>query len=200
MEKVFGSKHFQLKPLLLAAIILLCGASVTFATPPKSKAPQNSSSVSTGDTKSNFKAPPKDLFVDESQLRQPNPVEPVPYPSFPERQQLYRKGLVKGPTPLVQYLISEVDIVGMYRTQKSTGAMLKVKGGSTVIGARVGDLFFNGPIQQILVYTDKKQGDEGGPALLPGQPAGEIRCDQVTRYNDGSVQQKEVTLTYSPRR
>lgn len=199
MLKVNGSNHFQLKSFGLAIIILLCGAGITFAKAPKSRVVQDSSKQ-TSDIKSNFKFPPRDLFKDESQIRKSNPVELVPNPSLPERQQLYRKGLVKGPTPLVQYLINEVDIVGMYRTQKSTGAMLKVKGGSTVIGARVGDLFFNGPIQQILVYTDKKQGDEGGPALLPGQPAGEIRCDQVTRYNDGSVQQKEVTLTYSPRR
>ncbi len=200
MQKVFVSKHFQLKPWLLASIVLLCGASITFATPPKSRSPQNSSSNSTGDAQSNFKAPLKDLFVDKSQIRTPNPVEPVPYPSLPERQQLYRTGLVKGPTPLVQYLMTEVDIVGMYRTQKSAGAMLKVKGGSTVIGAQVGDLFFNGPIQRILVYTDKKQGDEGGPALLLGQPAGEIQCDQVIKYSDKTEQHKVVTLTYSPRR
>lgn len=200
MHKVPVSSYFQLKPWLLTVSLLLCGATVVFATPPKSKTPQDASTVSTRETKSNFKAPLKDLFVDESEIRKPNPVEPVPYPSLPERQQLYRKGFVKGPTPLVQYLISEVDIVGMYRTQKSAGAMLKVKEGSTVIGARVGDLFFNGSIQQILVYTDKKQGDEGGPALLPGQPAGEIRCEQVTRYPDDSQQQKAVTLTYIPRR
>ncbi len=200
MHKVPVSSYFQLKPWLLTVSILLCGATVVFATPPKSKTPQDASTVSTREIKSNFKAPLKDLFVDESEIRKPNPVEPVPYPSLPERQQLYRKGFVKGPTPLVQYLISEVDIVGMYRTQKSAGAMLKVKEGSTVIGARVGDLFFNGSIQQILVYTDKKQGDEGGPALLPGQPAGEIRCEQVTRYPDDSQQQKAVTLTYIPRR
>lgn len=199
MYKVFGSMYFQLKPWLLTVSILLCGATVAFATPPKSKAPQDSSTGSTRETKSNFKSPPKDLFVDKSQIRQSSPVDLVPNPSLPERQHLYRNGTLKGPTPLVQYLINEVDIVGMYRTQKSAGAMLKVKGGSTVIGARTGDLFFNGSIQQILVYTDKKQGDEGGPALLPGQPAGEVRCNQVTRYSDGSQQQKAVTLTYIPR-
>ncbi|HNJ43069.1 MAG TPA: hypothetical protein PKZ53_21480 [Acidobacteriota bacterium] len=200
MHKVPGLGHFQLKPWLLTVSILLCGANVAFATPPKSKSPQNSSTLSTGETKSNFKAPPKDLFVDESQIRKSNPVELVPNPPLPERQQLYRNGVIKGPTPLVQYLINEVDIVGMYRTQKSTGAMLKIKGNSTVIGARVGDLFFNGSIQQILVYTDKRQGDEGRPALLPGQPAGEIRCNQVTRYSDDNQQQEAVTLTYIPRR
>jgi hypothetical protein len=199
MLKVNGLNHFPLKSFGFAIIILLCGAGVTFAKAPKSRVVQGSSKQ-TADIKSNFKFPPSDLFKDESQLRKPNPVEPVPYPSLPERQQLYRTGLVKGPTPLVQYLMTEVDIVGMYRTQKSTGAMLKVKGGSAVIGARVGDLFFNGPIQQILVYTDKKQGDEGGPALLPGQPAGEIKCDQVTRYSDNTQQHKVVTLTYIPRR
>ena len=199
MHKVFGSRHFQLKPWLLTVSVLLCGATVTFATPPKSKTPQDFSIPSTGDAKSNFKAPPKDLFIDQSQMRKPNPVEPVPYPPLSERQQLYRNGVVKGPTPLVQYLMNEVDIVGMYRTQRSTGAMLKVKGASTVIGARVGDLFFNGSIQHILVYTDKTQGDDSGPTLLPGQPAGEMKCDQVIKYNNDTGEHKQVTITYIPR-
>lgn len=199
MHKVPVSSYFQLKPWLLTVGILLCGATVSFATPPKPKTPQDSPTVSTSETKSNFKAPLRDLFIDESQIRRTNPVEPIPYPSLSERQHLYRNGTIKGPTPLVQYLMNEVDIVGMYRTQRSTGAMLKIKGGSTVIGARAGDLFFDGPIQHILVYTDKKQRDDSGPTLLPGQPAGEMKCDQVIKYNNDTEEHQKVTLTYIPR-
>lgn len=199
MKNIVASPQFQLKPFMLAIAILVCGATVAFAKSPEARRPQDSSKETSDIRKSNFKAPPSDLFKDDSQQRKPNPVDPVPYPSLPERQQLYRNGGLKGPTSLVQYLMTEIEIVGMYQTQKTTGAMLKVKGGSQVIGARVGDLFFNGSIQHILVYTDKKQGDDSGPTLLPGQPAGEIKCDQVIKYNNDTEEHKKVTITYIPR-
>ena len=166
----------------------------------KPKPPQDSSKGTSVDRKSNYQAPRKDPFEDDKLKRKTKPVERVPYPPLADRQQQYRNGSLKGPTPLVQYLMTEVEVVGIYQTQKTTGALLKVKGSSRVIGARVGDLFFNGPIQAIRIYDAKKTGDEGGSALLPGQPAGEIECEEVILYDDDHKETKKYSITYIPRR
>jgi hypothetical protein len=200
MQTVFVSKYLQLKPFMLAVTILVCTTVGTFAQSPASATPQDSSKGTSVDKKSNYQAPRKDPFGDPNLLRKTKPVERVPYPPLAERQQQYRNGTIKGPTPLVQYLMTEVEIVGIYKTQKTTGALLKVKGSSRVIGARVGDLFFNGPIKDILIYDAKKTGDEGGAALLPGQPAGEIECEEVILFDDDHKEYKKYSITYIPRR
>lgn len=200
MQTVFVSKRFQLKPFIFAATILLCGTVITLAQSPAAKPPQDSSKGTSVDKKSNYQAPRKDPFEDDKLKRKTKPVERVPYPPLADRQQQYRNGSLKGPTPLVQYLMTEVEIVGIYKTQKTTGALLKVKGSSRVIGARVGDLFFNGPIKDILIYDAKKTGDEGEAALLPGQPAGEIECEEVILFDDGNKEYKKYSITYIPRR
>ena len=199
MQTVFVSKRFQLKPFIFAATILLCGTVITLAQSPAAKPPQDSSKGTSVDKKSNYQAPRKDPFEDDKLKRKTKPVERVPYPPLADRQQQYRNGSLKGPTPLVQYLMTEVEVVGIYQTQKTTGALLKVKGSSRVIGARVGDLFFNGPIQAIRIYDAKKTGDEGA-ALLPGQPAGEIECEEVILFDDEHKEYKKYSITYIPRR
>jgi hypothetical protein len=112
-----------------------------------------------------YREPKKDPFMDEEKLKKEkdkptvDAITVVPWPSYEERalrwkekRDAVRSGRDNGPEPAPseQYLIEEMEVMGIFKKPEGQGIFLKPKPSSTtMIFATVGQKFFNGTISRI---------------------------------------------------
>ena len=88
------------------------------------------------------------------------------YPMIEERRAIYRqqvaasrdKGLAE-PEPVTQYLVTELDVTGVFRDDRGYGAFVKAQPTGTMLFVRNGTRCFNGEVVRI-------EGDEAGASRV----------------------------------
>lgn len=105
----------------------------------------------------------------EDPARRPKRFGPPPsVKPFPSAQQRLQEYLTKRqhakavgaklPSPLSAYLVSELEVNGIYKTKEGWGAFVRAKTTDTTFFVRIGDKAFNGEIVRIeprqVVFTD----------------------------------------------
>lgn len=88
------------------------------------------------------------------------------YPMIEERRAIYRqqvaasrdKGLAE-PEPVMQYLVTELDVTGVFRDDRGYGAFVKAQPTGTMLFVRNGTRCFNGEVVRI-------EGDEAGASRV----------------------------------
>jgi len=88
------------------------------------------------------------------------------YPMIEERRAIYRQQVVdhrgKGlpdPEPVMQYLVTELDVTGVFRDDRGYGAFVKAQPTGTMLFVRNGTRCFNGEVVRI-------EGDDAGASRV----------------------------------
>lgn len=88
------------------------------------------------------------------------------YPMIEERRAQYRQLVAKAhetgatePEPVMQYLVTELDVTGVFRDERGYGAFVKAQPTGTMLFLRNGTRCFNGEVVRI-------EGDEAGASRV----------------------------------
>ncbi|HKP14037.1 MAG TPA: hypothetical protein VJZ91_18085 [Blastocatellia bacterium] len=88
------------------------------------------------------------------------------YPMIEERRSLYRQQVAKAheaglaePEPVSQYLVTELDVTGVFRDERGYGAFVKAQPTGTMLFVRNGTRCFNGEVVRI-------EGDDSGASRV----------------------------------
>lgn len=137
--------------------------------------------------------PPKEVKkTSTGTIKQP---KPLGFPSLEERRAKYRtmvddnidRGLTE-PNPVVQYLVSELEITGVFRDDSGFGAFVKAVPTGTTMFIRRGARCFNGEVLRIEDDTS----DSGAKVTFRQESFVEIDNKQVKREN---IVSKQPTAT-----
>jgi hypothetical protein len=172
LKRDFGMKKRSILVLGLAlSITLIMVGRVSLAQTPQStptgqpSAQPQATGPSAESISTTYREPKKDPFLDEAKLQQAkakptvDTITVVPWPSYEERalrwkekRDAVRSGRDNGPEPAPseQYLIEEMEVMGIFKKPEGQGIFLKPKPSSTtMIFATVGQKFYNGTISRI---------------------------------------------------
>src|SRR5262245_6986168 len=170
LKRDFGVKKRAILIMGLAlSITLVMVGRASLAQTPRTGQPSVQPIPATGPSaesiSTTYREPKKDPFLDEEKLiqkkNQPtvDAITVVPWPSYEERalrwkekRDAVRSGRDNGPEPAPseQYLIEEMEVMGIFKKPEGQGIFLKPKPSSTtMIFATVGQKFFNGTISRI---------------------------------------------------
>ncbi len=121
----------------------------------------------------------QDPFSDPTAMRKPKKeATPFNFPTIEERRDQWRSrradALKTGqlaPEVSEQFLVSELEVKGIFASERGPSALLKVKGGTQTFMVREGSKLFNGSIVKIE--------DEKTPDVAAGSPAGKVVCTEI---------------------
>jgi len=149
----------------------------------------------------NYTATGRDPFKDNSKIREPYrpPVTDLPYPDFPTREAKWReirdRRLEQGQPPPAEsekYLVEELQVIGIYSTERGLGALLKDKRLNTTLFVREGSKFWNGSV--INIQRAPRSFGVGDTQVL-----GRVTCSEIIVRSNGQLVTKQRFLDYAPR-
>jgi hypothetical protein len=199
LKRDFGMKRRTLIAIgLMLSITLAVVARVSFAqttpgTQPGVSVQPQATGPSAESISTTYREPRKDPFLDEEKLKknQDKPKVPeitvLPWPTYEERalkwkerRDAVRSGRENGPEPAAseQYLIDEMEVMGVFKKPEGQGIFLKPKpSSSAMIFATVGQKFYNGTIRRI----------EGS----------QIEVEEVSRLSNGKEKSDKKVIRFS---
>jgi len=143
----------------------------------------------------------RDPFKDSSKIRDPYrpPVTDLPYPDFPTREAKWReirdRRLEQGQPPPAEsekYLVEELQVIGIYSTERGLGALLKDQKLNTTLFVREGSKFWNGSVMSI--QRAPRSFGVGDTQVL-----GRVTCSEIIVRSNGQLVTKQRFLDYAPR-